>query len=144
MYDRILVPTDGSDCAAVAIEHALELARRYEAEVHVLFVVDVRMGGQGNWAVDADNVFEAIREHGESVVEGVAEKVREADVPVTTTVVTGTPATEICDYADEERCDLVVMGTHGRSGLSRYLLGSVAERVVRQSDAPVMTVRAES
>lgn len=56
----------------------------------------------------------------------------------------GTPASEIIRHADEREVDLVVMGTHGRSGIDRYLIGSVAERVVRGSDAPVLTVRQES
>jgi nucleotide-binding universal stress UspA family protein len=141
MYERILVPTDGSDPADGAVEHALDLASTYDAEIHVLYVVDIRSAGQGEWALDAEAVFEAGRGHGDAVVDEVADYVRSKDVSVTTAVRTGIPPEEIHDYVGEEACDLVVMGTHGRTGLDRYLLGSVTEKVVRQSDVPVLTVR---
>lgn len=72
----------------------------------------------------------------------VAEKGDERDIPVETDVRRGNPHREILDYADEHAVDLVVMGTHGRTGLDRYLLGSVTEKVVRLSNVPVLTVRA--
>jgi nucleotide-binding universal stress UspA family protein len=143
MYERILVPTDGSECAEAAVDHAVDLASKYDAEVHVLYVVDVRVSGQGEWALDAEAVHEAGQDHGDAVVERVAEGIRSAGVEATTAVRTGIPGNEIRDYAAEADCDLVVMGTHGRTGIDRYLIGSVAERIVRTADVPVMTVRAE-
>ncbi|QIB73797.1 universal stress protein [Halogeometricum borinquense] len=143
MYDRILVPTDGSDCANAAVDHAADLASKYDAEVHILYVVDVRVSGQGQWALDTETVYEAGQEHGQAVVEQVAEQLESKAVAVKPVVKTGVPGREIREYVDEEACDLVVMGTHGRTGLDRYLLGSVAERIVRTSDVPVLTVRSD-
>jgi nucleotide-binding universal stress UspA family protein len=66
---------------------------------------------------------------------------RAGEVPVTTEVVTGSPSRQISEYATQKDCDVIVMGTHGRSGVDRWLLGSVAERVVRSSPVPVLTLR---
>ncbi|ELZ93506.1 universal stress protein [Haloferax volcanii] len=144
MYSHILFPTDGSDCADAALDHAIEHARTYDATLVVLYVADVREVGYAAPALSLERVREALLESGEQVVDRVAQAAREAGVEVETVVTEGTPASEIIRHADEREVDLVVMGTHGRSGIDRYLIGSVAERVVRGSDAPVLTVRQES
>ncbi|POG54646.1 universal stress protein [Haloferax marisrubri] len=144
MYSRILFPTDGSDCADAALDHAIEHARTYDATLVGLYVADVREVGYAAPALSLERVREALLESGEQVLGRVAERAREAGVEVETAVTEGTPASEIIRHADERDIDLVVMGTHGRSGIDRYLIGSVAERVVRGSDAPVLTVRQES
>jgi nucleotide-binding universal stress UspA family protein len=140
MYDAILVPTDGSDATDAALDHALDHARTYGATLHVLYVVD-----DTGVPMDVTTVTlqEALVEHGEAAVETVAGRVEAADVPVVSAVVRGTPHREILDYVDEHDVNLVVMATHGRSGIDRYLLGSVTEKVVRLSDAPVLTVRVD-
>lgn len=142
MYDEILVPTDGSPAADAAIEHAVDLADKYDARVHALYVVD----GAAYSTLEAGSeiVIEALEAEGEEATERVAEAADDAGVEATTTVTTGTAYRTIRDYVDDNDVDLIVMGTHGRQGLDRYLLGSVTERVVRTSDVPVMTVRQES
>ncbi|MDQ2053872.1 universal stress protein [Halobellus sp. H-GB7] len=139
MYDKILVPTDGSAATEGAVEHAIELAKQYDATVHALYVVDT--GAYSSLEMGSDIVIEALQEEGNTAVEEVEERGEEAGVDVVTTVETGIAHRVIVDYVAEEGIDLVVMGTHGRTGVGRFLLGSVAEKVVRTADAPVMTVR---
>jgi nucleotide-binding universal stress UspA family protein len=139
MYDEILVPTDGSKAAEQAIEHAIDIAAQYGARVHALYVVDA--SAYSALEAGSEVVMGALEEEGEEAVEHVSEAASEADVDVETSVVAGAAYRTILDYADEHEVDLIVMGTHGRQGLDRYLLGSVTERVVRSSDVPVMTVR---
>jgi nucleotide-binding universal stress UspA family protein len=141
-YDRILVPTDGSEGVERAIEHAVEVATINDAEIHGLYVLSTDayagLGMESSW----ESVDQLLREDAADAVERVRELANgaDADVPVETTIVEGKPSREIVRYAEDEGCDLVVMGTHGRGGLDRLLLGSVAESVVRASSIPVTTV----
>jgi len=137
MYDAILVPIDGSDVAEAALEHALSLATETDATVHVLFVADT---AQDSVTVVGTDVVDALVREGQSVVERAAATAADRDVPVETAVRQGTPAEVIVDYAGEVGVDLVVLGTHGRGGLRRYLLGSVTESVLRTTDVPTLAV----
>ncbi|WP_224336663.1 universal stress protein [Haloprofundus halobius] len=139
MYDRILLPTDGSDAAETAVSDALELAEAYDARLRVLYVVDTRT--LATIDLGADTVLSTLEEEGDAAVERVRSRAAEVGVDVVTAVEAGSPPDTIVDYADEHDIDLVVMATHGRRGLDRYLLGSVTERVVRNSEVPVLTVR---
>jgi len=138
MYDRILVPTDGSPSMQSVVDHAAELAAVHDATLHGLYVVDT--GSFATLPVETtwDGVTELLREEGELAVSEFEEMA--ADTPVETAIRDGNPSSEIVDYADEHGCDAVVMGTHGRGGIDRLLLGSVAERVVRAAPIPVVTV----
>ncbi|WP_324662598.1 universal stress protein [Haloarcula sediminis] len=138
MYDRILVPTDGSDGMEPAVDHARDLAAVHGATLHGLYVVDT--GSFATLPVETtwEGVSGLLREEGEQAVSAFAEMA--GDVPVETAIREGNPSREIVDYADEFDCDTVVMGTHGRGGIDRLLLGSVAERVVRTAPVPVVTV----
>ncbi|NHN49192.1 universal stress protein [Halostella sp. JP-L12] len=142
MYDTILVPTDGSDHAVRAAGHGLSLARAFDATVHVVSAVDVQaaagpfdVGGVGD---DFVARLEAKAEETIDAVEAIAD---ESD-DVRTAVLRGTPSDAILEYADDHDAELIAMGTHGRSGLKRYIAGSVTERVVRLADVPVLTTRA--
>jgi len=139
MYDEILVPTDGSPASEAAIEHAIDLAAQYGARLHALYVVD----GAAYSTLEAGSeiVVEALRSEGETATQRVADAAADAGTDTTTTVTTGTAYQSIRDYVAENGIDMIVMGTHGRKGLDRYLLGSVTERVVRTADVPVLTVR---
>ncbi len=138
MYERILLPTDGSETTEHALEHAIDLADRYDAELHVLYVVDATIVADD---VDTGAIVEEFETAGERIVDDVAEQARAADVEsVTTAVVRGTPHREILAYADAHDVDLLVVGTHGRAGIERFLLGSVTEKVVRLSEVPVLVV----
>ena len=139
MYDTILVPTDGSAAVVEAVERAVDLAERYDATVHALYVVD--SSAYGTLDMSTSVVVDALEDEGETAVSYVAEEAEAAGVPVETAVVTGTPHRMIMDYIDDHDVDMVVMGTHGRRGFDRFLLGSVTEKVVRTAPVPVMTVR---
>lgn len=138
MYERILLPTDGSDASNPAVEQAIGLARETGAELHVLFVVeDIPYAPE----MMDDQVEGQLREIGEDAIENIRKRADEAGIDIVEAIREGAPHNSILGYADEEDADIIVMGTHGRSGLDRYLLGSVTERVVRTSDIPVLTVR---
>ncbi len=141
MYDRILVPTDGSDGMARVIDHAVDLAETHDAAIDAVYVVNsasyAGLPMESSW----EGIDEMLREDAEEAVAAVREAGDARGVPVSTTVLEGSPSREIVEFAEREGCDLVVMGTHGRGGIDRLLLGSVAEKVVRASDVPVLTVR---
>ncbi|WP_262178123.1 universal stress protein [Haloarcula laminariae] len=138
MYDRILVPTDGSPSIATVADHARELSDVHGAELHALYVVDT--GSFATLPVETtwEGVSGLMREEGEQAVDEFTEMV--SDAPVETAIREGNPSREIVDYADEHDCDAIAMGTHGRGGIDRLLLGSVAERVIRTAPMPVVTV----
>jgi nucleotide-binding universal stress UspA family protein len=136
MFERILVPTDGSECAAAAIRYAEDLAGQYEATVHVLCVVDSR-------TLDNAPHLERLEEESTERVESVCNDLAGSDITVDNAVRTGVPHQEILRYVTQQDIDLITMGTHGRTGVERYLLGSVTEKIVRLSDVPVLTVQDE-
>jgi len=140
MYDRILVPTDGSDEVDRAVAHAADLAAAHGAELLAVYVVNTASYGGLPMETSIEGITQVLENEGESALDRVREIAAERDVAVTGRLVQGTPSREIVAAADED-CDLIVMGTHGRGGLNRLLLGSVAERVVRRSPVPVLTVR---
>lgn len=139
MYDNILVPTDGSAESEAAFEHALGLAEMHGSTIHALFVVEPVYTGD----VGTGQYLDVMEEDGERIVAELAERADSAGAETATDVRVGSPHRQILEYAEENGVDLVVMGTHGRTGLNRYLLGSVTEKVVRLSDVPVLTVRRE-
>jgi nucleotide-binding universal stress UspA family protein len=142
MYDTILVPTDGSDHAVRAAEHGLYLARAFDATVHLLNVVDVQAAAGLFDAGGVDRAFvERLEASGEEAIDAAEAVAGETD-RVRTALVRGAPPEAIIEYAGEHGVDLIAMGTHGRTGLDRYVAGSVTERVVRRADVPVLTTRA--
>ena len=142
MYDCILVPTDGSPEVEHALEYAFDLARSHDATVRAIYVVDV--AGYGGLPMEAalEGVGSALREDGERAVDRV-EELAPDDVDVETKVLEGSPSRVIVDQAQPGECDLVVMGTHGRAGIDRLLLGSVTERVVRRAPVPVLAIHVD-
>ena len=137
MFDDILVPTDGSAGVEVAADHALDVADRFDATVHVLFVADTN---RDSVTLVEGDVVDVLETEGGDVVGEVAEKARARGVDYETETLQGDPAETIVDYA-ERGLDLVVVPTRGRSGFHRYLLGSVTEKVVQLSSVPVLTLR---
>lgn len=141
MYDRILVPTDGSPETERAVEHAAELAAAHGAELHAVHVVNSATFTGLPMETSWEGVGDVLREEAESALERVEAIAAEYGVEATSHVLEGSPSRRIVEYAEGEDCDLVVMGTHGRGGIDRLLLGSVAEGVVRASSVPVLTVQ---
>jgi nucleotide-binding universal stress UspA family protein len=138
MIDKILFPTDGSDGAAVAFDHVLDVAHAHDATVHVLNVADT---SRDSVTQIRGEVIDVLEREGATVVKEAAERASARDVPTVTEVLQGEPYSTIVDYAAGNDVDLIVMPTHGRRGLERFLLGSTTERVVRRSEVPVLTVR---
>lgn len=122
MFDELLIAVDGSDCAHNALDHGLALAARYDAEVEL---VTVYGGDDGQ---------------GRAVLDEAAEVAAEAGVDAETKLLSGKPASAIAERAGDRDADLVVVGRRGRRGVRVRLLGSVTERVLRRSPAPVLTV----
>ncbi|MEF8855843.1 MAG: universal stress protein [Haloplanus sp.] len=136
-FDTIVIATDGSESVRRAVSVALDFADRFDADVHALYVVD-----EGEVAASPEQVRDEMRTAlDDSGREALDEVVSVADRPITTAVREGRPATEIREYASEHDADMVAMGTRGRHGENRFLIGSVAERVVRTCPVPVLTVR---
>jgi len=144
MYDRVLLPTDGSEGVDRAIDHAVDAAGRYDATLHVLYVVDsdVVNAYPGDEFVDgAEGASETLEEQGREALDVVAAHADEAGVETVTELVYGLPHEQILAYIDDKDIDLTVMGSKTRSGSYRRMLGSVTERVSRQSTAPVSIVK---
>lgn len=138
MYRTILVPTDGSDTANSAIEQAYEIAERFTATVHLLYVMDVDQ--RYPFDLSTAQMTEAFRAEGENVTQTAADRAPDG-LDVVTAVEEGVPHECILEYADERDADLIVTGTHGRRGLDRFLLGSVSERVLRGATVSVLVAR---
>ncbi|WP_251329317.1 universal stress protein [Haloplanus pelagicus] len=137
MFDTIVIATDGSKSVRRAVSVALDLAERFDAAVHALYVVD-----EGEVESSPERVREEMRAALDESGEEALAAIRDAtDREVTTAVREGRPATEIREYANDYDADVVAMGTRGRHGENRFLIGSVAERVVRTCPVPVLTVR---
>jgi nucleotide-binding universal stress UspA family protein len=138
--DTVVLPTDGSAHAEAAAGHAVRLAAATGATLHVVTVVDLGVVWEDE---DAGQVADVLARSGGRAVGQAVDRAREAGVErVESAVLRGTPYRAVVDYAADHDADLVVVGTRGRTGLDRYLLGSVAERVVRASDVPVFAVPA--
>lgn len=142
MYDSILIPTDGSAESAEAAEAGLDLAEELDAEVHAISVVDAELVASTTYTTGAAKNEERMHEEAEENAAEVAEGARERGLEAVEVVETGIPAEKIVEYADEN-VDAIVIGTHGRSGMRRVLLGSVTDKVVRTASVPVVTVRPE-
>ncbi len=147
MYDKILVPTDGSDTSEAAVEHAIDLAEKYGAEVHALYVVDtdsmsLSLGGEQLDRIEQGQFGEMdeVRERAESATGYVAGRAAEHGLETVEHISAGRPHSQIDNYVESNGIDLVVMGSHGRSGVRRALLGSVTERTLRSTHAPILVV----
>lgn len=141
--ESILVPTDGSSPSEVAAGRGLDFAAQLDATVHLLSVVDADVADglaalfDGRDAEPREQLVEQAGEH----LATLTTEARARDVECVTATVEGTPAREIVDYADEHDVGTIVMGTHGRGGFERLVVGSVADAVVRTASVPVLTVR---
>ncbi|ERG97777.1 MAG: universal stress protein UspA related nucleotide-binding protein [Haloquadratum sp. J07HQX50] len=138
MYDSILLPFDGSEGAIKVLHHVSQLADWADATIQILYVADT---ARDSVTVVEGETIDMLEQKGEDIVEEAAKTLDTHSVSYDTDVVQGNPSPTIVDYAERYEQDLVVMPTHGREGVSRYLIGSVSEKVVRLSSVPVLTVR---
>ena len=144
---RILVATDFSDCSREAVDYALNFAERVSAEVEIVHVVErpvyfeVGVAHSLQLRHDVDQWLRELKAEAAKRLEELAADVRGRKPGVRSSLREGTPVEEILKAARETAADLIVIGTHGRTGLPHVVLGSVAERVVRSAECPVLTVR---
>lgn len=133
-YERILLPTDGSENGIRSpLNHALVQAQKFNAVVHVIYVSDKVVGDS--------SVYMGEKSPGDrAAIKRVEREAEKYGVETESDVVQGDPVEEIVDYAESRAMDMIVMGTHGRTGISRVLEGSVTEKVVRKSRKPVLAV----
>lgn len=144
MVSSVLVPIDDSERSTEALEYALET--HSDATITAIHVIDPRKfyaatGIEGSITADYERIEENYERQAEALLEEARETAADRGVELETEWVTGAVARSIVDYADEHDVDAIVMGSHGRSGASRVLLGSVAESVTRRSPVPVTIVR---
>lgn len=145
MFNRILIPTDGSDAAKPAVEMALDFAETHDATLRVLLIVDQppTVSGTAEGFSGLDNLLDTLEEKGNQATDAIVERARDRNIEAEAAVRRGNPHDDILSYANENEIDIIVMGTHGRTGVKRALLGSVTENVVRHSEIPVLTVHQE-
>lgn len=139
----IVVPTDFSERSLVALEYATGLADKYDAKLKVIFVnepglsiSDMAWVGVDKRAMDEEKIKESRRHIEEIVLKRIP-----VDVPADAEIIQGEAVTKIIEYAEDVNADLIVMATHGRTGVSHVLMGSVAEQVVRKAPCPVLTLK---
>ena len=140
MYDDILVPTDGSVGTDETLRHAIDLAARHDATVHALYVIDKRLyfaAGDEN----RSDVEDRLRTEGTEAIGTIRDRAEAEGLETVTEVREGYPDRDIVEYAAEADADVIVIGTHGRTGRDRLAhLGSVTERVVENAERPVFVV----
>ncbi len=140
-FKNILVPTDGSEYTKAAINNAVEMAKKYSAKVTALYVIDQTVFV--NMPLDSAvmNTYSLLKKEGENAVSYVSDLCKKNGIEFETKIVEGAPVKCIVDASKD--FDIIVMGTLGRTGFSKLMMGSVAERVVRYSDCPVLVVRSK-
>ena len=135
MYSKILLATDGSEDARRATDHAFELAEAFGASVHMVYVAETAVPvAYGDY----------LRSEGDRVTRSVAARGAQRGIDVVWEVVEGVPHEEIEKHAERSDVDLIVVGSRGRSGIERRLLGSVTDRLLRTVSVPVLVIRAEA
>jgi nucleotide-binding universal stress UspA family protein len=150
MFERILIATDGSKFGEKAAKVGIELAKLSGGKVIIVYVADINkytssaglispFGGPSPEAID--NVVANIREAGEKATLHVKELARASGVTSDRLIVEGNPPSEILRIAEDDKIDVIVMGSIGKTGLEKFLMGSVAEKVVHDSKLPVLIVR---
>jgi nucleotide-binding universal stress UspA family protein len=140
-FKKIMIATDGSVCSRMAANNGIELARLSGGKVYAVYVVSMEYFS--SMAVDSDweRIHKALEKEGREAVNYVKRAGEIEGVIVEPVLLEGHPSDELIRYAEENDMDIIVMGTLGRTGIDRLLLGSVAGNVVRHSKVPVMVVR---
>lgn len=147
-FKKIMIATDGSDCSRLAADKGIELARLSGGMVYAVFVVSTAslsidgdyfssMGVNPYWEL----IYNSLKNQGQKALDYVTDLGKMKGINVESVLLEGHPADELIQYAEENKMDIIVMGTLGRTGLDRLLLGSVAGNLVRHSKVPVMVVR---
>ncbi|MFI5305005.1 MAG: universal stress protein [Nitrospiria bacterium] len=139
---RILVPTDFSECSRKALDFACSLAKNYQSKVLILHVIEASVYSLDSSLIPPGDPF-GLRQKLSEMVDQAVSLLEEKGIPAEGECITGVPAIEIIRAVFDKQADLIVMGTHGRTGLAHILLGSTAERVIQRAQCPVMTIKAD-
>ncbi len=149
MFDRILVPIDGSETSELAVPYAAELAERFEAALFPMYIVDTdalshALGAEQVDRLDAGQFSEMteLHERAAAAIDSAREQIGDPSIDVDPVIEAGVPHAEITEFAENNDIDLIVMTSQGRGGVKRALLGSVTERVTRNTTVPVLVVDA--
>jgi len=138
---NIVIATDGSKNSQKAISHGIEIAKLSGAIVHALYVVNTSSTISENWTAGKETIYNIMKDDGQKVVSKVKKIGIDSGVEVREVILEGYPSNEIIYFAENNNIDLIVMGTLGATGLERFLMGSVAEKVIRNSRVPVLVVK---
>ena len=145
MFSRILIPTDFSPPSEAALEYARILAAKFGSSLRILHVIDDPTASSDfvadGFAPSTEDIRTALLEQARTRLDGLMNQVDRTRYHAHADAVLGMPAATIVEYAAATHAGLIVMGTHGRTGLAHLLMGSVAEQVVRTAPCPVLTVR---
>ncbi len=131
MFKTIMVPSDGSQFALKAEEVAISIARKFQGKLVVVHIIDEKL----------INPFEVLEEEGKSILEKAALKGEKQGVQVDQVLIVGSPTHDMSKIVEKTGADLVVIGTHGKTGLKKILLGSVAENTLKTVNIPVLLVK---
>jgi nucleotide-binding universal stress UspA family protein len=146
IFRRILVPLDGSTSGEAVLPWVKDLVRRTKAKLFLLHVIlsPDKLTGISNYAINfEEQLIETLRKQGREYITGVAAELEREKLDFKYDLVTGMPAETILDYAKENDMDLIAMSTHGRTGVGRFVLGSIADKVAHISEVPVLLIRTQ-
>jgi len=144
--ERILIPLDGSNIGQAALDHIELIARETGAAINLIQVIstsgsmEASLLGNANW----DSFFKAMRETASDYLESLVEELKGHGISAKYDILIGNPAAEIIEYARKNKADLIAMSTHGRTGLARWVLGSVADKVLHGAGMPMWLVRPQN
>lgn len=140
LYRNIMIATDGSENSQRAISYGIKLAKFSGATVYAVYVVNTPSTISDSWTAGKETMHEVMRDDGRNILSRVKKFAEDSKVPVKEILLEGYPSSEIINFAEKNNIDLIIMGTLGKTGIEKFLLGSVAEKVVRSSKVPVMVV----
>jgi len=138
---NILIPTDGSDCSLRAAELGISLAKLLGAKIFVIYAIDTVILEQLTKGEEEKSVEKELKEKGERYLNYIVRLAKKEDLKAEAILTKGEPHDQIVQYAKSKGVDMIIMGTYGRRGTKRILIGSVAERVIEYAPCPVLVVR---
>jgi nucleotide-binding universal stress UspA family protein len=142
MFKKIVCPIDFSEYSSEIVAYAVSIAKKFDAELHLFHVIpNLNYFTPYESFLTPENLVAIEKNIGTEVDRDFGKIMEKIDIPVKKIIKTGVTFVEIIDYVKTEGIDLIVMGTHGRSGIEHILIGSVAEKVVRKAPCPVLTIR---
>jgi len=140
LYKNILIATDGSEYTKRTVDYGIDLAMNTGAKLYAIYVIDIRAYSSIPVSAPIEYTNSLLRQEGDEAIKYVTDRAEAEGLEVDGIIAEGHPADEIIKHAEKNSIDLIVMGTLGKSGLERFLLGSVADKVIRNSRIPVIAV----